>query len=490
MQELNLTNTKALLYVDRWQGKLAVDDTKGLWGKITRTVLSLLKFRTYDLSTVLSLAEQEKLSQKNIKYLSQKLAKKCGLSQPEWKALHTFTCYLDPHSTKKLDVDSFKIVAQKAKGNLALNKNLAKFKSKGGVCSVISKEAIDDFSEFAFKTQERTLGKFEAILAKVEFLEQDLTAEFSDEQKLYLEEIRTIESFRKMLANCQRIAFLSEQHEELFEKIKRVDAFVKRILSEAEKEAPRSPCTISAYDVENDASNRGKKPTFFARFLFRWILRTETTHTSICFRDRKGEDMEAHMWGSPRSVYHLSRLSFANRCYKAIGFNVDKFPSNEADLAKFKDFYGDSWEERICEEFGQIVREYLSKKENFEELDNPPFRRLISMIGFRWSLLKKTWRDGMHFSARKQAICSEFTVKALLHCTQKFNEEFEKRWQEINPSTPAPTLEPPIRKYRRLNRVMPHEVVKRAIATGYARVIEPAQIIQKIVKFHQYELAL
>jgi hypothetical protein len=175
------------------------------------------------------------------------------------------------------------------------------------------------------------------------------------------------------------------------------------------------------------------------------------------------------------------------RSWKTLGFLKEKYVEEKDNVSKMQQLYGDDWSQQLNQEYEAITQEYFGNRDNFKTFVNPPLRRLIAAIGFRFSPFAKPWQERTSFSSQG-VICSEFAVIGSLECIKRLNEKIATKWKEDGKSGPAPEVFPPVRPERRLTRVLPHEILERGKRT--ATVVEDPipNVMLKVVSFHQYRI--
>jgi hypothetical protein len=479
-------NNNFFYYVDR-QGNVQRDDYHGPLARIYRLVTSL--WRNYNLYNVYQAAGRtqfQTINKNEDKNLRQIIRKKLRFTKAEWKGINQICSPSERKWKKAIDTNFFRSIA----GNRAFNAKMSALIHLTRDYPLLgTMETLEALRAYSHKTE---LNNFVTMIQAADKAMQlsvilDMQQEPAEEEKLTIREVRALESLAKMNPFLNRFKEISEKNtrlSQLIDKSKMANQFISTITEKAEKEAPCKPGTFILYDMETDYALRGQRVSWLQRFIFNRLLGTNISHISVGYKDYNGKSIEAHMWGSPVSKFAQGSRSLGNYCFRT--FTLDpKTLVDASDHKIMKDFYGDNWGDEVASEYKRIVRKYFDTDRNPDllRLRNPSIRRLLAAIGFRYSLFQRSWEERAQFPEHKQVICSEFAVLSSLQCLDKLNQRIKKYWVNAgNDEAAAPKLNPPVRENRRLNRVVPHEVLQRSIATGTGKIVDQAPIIRKVVR--------
>jgi hypothetical protein len=235
-------------------------------------------------------------------------------------------------------------------------------------------------------------------------------------------------------------------------------------------------------------------------------MKSPITHVSIGYRGVDGADHEAHMWGSPVSRFRDEKRPLHTRTFRQIRFNPikmaegryetyrsffslkERYIKEDQNLANFKTLYGENWENEVSCRYEEITKQFFGNEANFKTLKNPKARRFWTAVGFRFSIREKPWQEKVRITRVGSVVCSEFAVKTSLQCLDLLNKKIEAEWKQSGHEGKAPELYPPIRANRRLNRVLPHEILKRGLNTKTIVVEEVPKVMTEAVEFSPFAI--
>lgn len=474
-----------LYYVDR-RGEVQRDNYRGPLARIYRLVTSL--WRNYNLFQVYHHAEDfDFLDHAESKHFDNALRKKLRFTAEEWKGLKQVASNDENQLLRAVNSDFFAKIA----GNRAFNAKVSAMinLTRQNPYDGMKIQTLEALRAYSHKTEHGNFVKMMAAADKVTRLitTYKLGETPEENEKLTIQDVRALESLvnmRPLLKRFKEISFgeTPTHLSQLVEKSKIAKDFVVGITAAAHIQAPCKPGTFILYDMETDYALRGQRVSGLQRFIFNRLLGTNISHISVGYQNIYNESIEAHMWGSPVSKFTQGPRTLGNHCFRT--FTLDpKTLVDAKDHGNMRALYGADWGDTVAEKYAKIVREYFNTEQNptLSTLRNPSIRRLLAAIGFRYSLFQRTWEERAQFPEHGQVICSEFAVLSSLQCLAKLNEQIAREWGEQG-EIPAPKLNPPVRENRRLNRVVPHEVLQRSIATGTGVISEQAPVIRAYVQ--------
>lgn len=479
--KLNIqSNLKSIYYVD-YSGAIQKEQSSGgCYSRLTRLISSL--WRNYDLFQVheASHCQKNNLSDKEKKFISKRLFKKCGITEWQHKKLRSITKN-GYHSSSKF--------LKEICANKKFNDGIKKLQTKGTNFFGVSNQVLGEVSVFSYKTTMKKAFIVTANKAEKIFSQYSTGQIIPETGKLNLNEVRELESVAKMQPLLNKIIQSNRKH---FSTLKGLHAAsekavktIESMLKKAEEEAPCLPGTFIVYDQENDYALRGQSVSSMQKFISKKLLGTNISHIAVGFTSEDNKDIEAHMWGSPVSKYTHSRRSLGNRCFKTIRMNIDKMVESK-EMTKL---YGKNWQNLVHDKYSLISKDHFLNNPDLKKLHNPPFKRLMAAIGFRFSIFKQSWQERCQFPTNHKVICSEFATMASLQCLSRLETEIQKDWKKQFPGeNTLPKITPPVRDNRRLNRLLPNEIVKRSISTGCASIMDPSDCIKKMIQFNDAAL--
>ena len=472
---------KTFYYLD-YSGSIQKNQySDGYFARLTRLITSL--WRNYDLFRVHAAFNNQTdscISTEDKEFVSKKLFTKCGITEEQRKNLISITSNGYGSSSEFL---------REIHSNKKFNNGIKKILANCSNFSEISNQTLGEVSAFSYKTTQRKA--FIATANKAE----DTLFKYTNSQpipktgKLTLKEVRELESCAKMKPLLSKIikssksnkSKISSKIKNLYKASKKASKTIELMLKEAEKTAPFLPGTFIVYDQKNDYALRGQAVSFTQKIASKILFKTNISHISVGFTSDNNQNMEAHMWGSPISKYAHSRRTLGNHCFQTIQMSIEKM----VDTEKMAKLYGEDWKDVIHNEYASISREYFLKNPELKKLHNPSFKRVIAAIGFRFSAYKQSWKERCQFPKSHQVICSEFAVMSSLQCLETLETRIQNKWKEQYPEEiTLPKITPPVRENRRLNRLLPNEIVNYAIKEGYATISPPAKCIQDLIQFN------
>jgi hypothetical protein len=420
-------------------------------------------------------------------YISEKIAKNCGITSDQYHSLVSMIKLLDTGRTDQhVDFTGF---LEDIRGNKKFNKAIKTLTGKVKNLGTVSHKVLEEVSAFSHKTTME--AEFIRVSKKANWVLEQYLKNGSialNGGKLTLKDVKTLESASKMKPLLDQIAAHQDlKNSSIYEIYKAVTTgsnFIEKTLSTAERQDPSRPGTFIVHDQATLSAFRSTPiPSLFI-WIFRNVLRTNIGHISVGLREKNGQDLEAHMWGAPVGKFVLSRRSLANRCFKTIRLH----PRLLVEERKMKLLYGNNWEGRLDERYEEISRAYFKTNPELKKLYNPRLRQILAGIGYRFSFSKQSWEERCEFPKHNQVICSEFAILSSLQCLKKLNEEIKNQWAFLGSTEEAPKLNPPIRENRLLNRVIPHEIVSRAIGEGLATEMPQADCILAMIQCNEENL--
>lgn len=474
---LNINNSpenKTFYYIDR-QGEIHTDNDHSRLGSLRRRIFTF--GRDYNLFHV-----QQRIntntSQEIKKEISLLTAKKCDISQEDYKALKKL-------SNQKYNENVSQFL-QRAESDASLNRKLNTLIKKTNGLATVRLEVLQDVAAYSYKMRQkeemiRVADKADAVYRA---FQNNLVV--AEEDKLTISEVRTLESLAKMQPIFDRWSHIQGENRavwaEISQKCTRSKEIVDGLVSQAERDAPIQAGTFILYDMDTDFALRGQRVSWIQRFIFEKLLGTNISHVSVAYNNTENQQIEAHMWGSPESRFTQGRRTLGNHCFKTFYIAPEHLVFSEEDQGKMQDLYGDNWRGVLQEKFTAIAREYYTE-DRLRELKNPPLRRALAAIGFRFSLFRKSWQERAQFPSNNEVICSEFALLSTLQCLDRLNEQIKQEYLENQgPLEVAPQLSPPIRENRRLNRVIPSDLIERTVRLEVATVGNQANCIRAVIK--------
>jgi len=476
-----MTTAKILYYVD-CKGAVWKDIESGPCPRLIRMIKSL--WRDYNIFHVEAALKQAPDSIEK-DYVCRAAAKKCGITSDQYSSLVSITKLLDTGNDQDVDFIPF---LESIKENKGFNKNIRTLMNKTKGLSTISQKLLEDVSAFSHKIKREDEIIRVAAKANTVFEKYQNSIILNNDEKLTLKEVKMLESSSKMKPFLDQIAkyrdLSGSSIDPLYKAVVNSHDFIERTLSIAEKEDPSKPGTFIVYDQATLSDFRSIPISLLAIRIFRNVLRTNIEHISVGVRDENGQDLEAHMWGDSVSKFVLSRRSLGNRCFKTIRL----LPQLLVDETKMIRLYGNDWEKELGRIYEKISLDYFKTNPELKKLYNPKFRRIMAAIGYRFSFYKQSWEERCRFPKNNRVICSEFAILSSLQCLKKLNERIKEQWDVSYPGEEAPKLNPPVRENRRLNRVIPHEIVARSLGEQFAIEISQAYCIKSMIQCNETTL--
>ncbi len=472
-------NSKILYYVD-YNGAVWRDVESGPCPRLIRMIKSL--WRDYNIFHV-EAALKRALPSLEKAYVSSIVAKKCGITNDQYRSLVSMSKLFSTGNTdQKVDFANF---LKDIRGNKKFNKNIKTLMNKTKSLSTISHKVLEEVSAFSHKTSMeaelvRVAAKADAVLDS--YLTDSV---IFTEDMLTLKDVKTLESSSKMKPFLDQIAQYQDLKDssiyEIYKAVTNTSKFIDTTLSLAEKQDPSKPGTFIVHDQETMSAFRNSPIPSFVIFIFKNIFKTNIGHISVGFKDENGQDLEAHMWGPSVGKFALSRRSLGNRCFKTIRLHSHLL----VDERKMKMLYGDNWEKLLDTKYEAISRSYFKTNPELKKLYNPRLKQILAGIGYRFSFSKQSWEERCEFPKNNRVICSEFAILSSLQCLKKLNEEIKNDWELLDSTEEAPKVNPPVRENRRLNRVIPHEIVSKAINDGLATEMPQAHCIRQMIRCNE-----
>ena len=87
-------------------------------------------------------------------------------------------------------------------------------------------------------------------------------------------------------------------------------------------------------------------------------------------------------------------------------------------------------------------------------------------------------------------ICSEFAILSSLQCLKKLNEKIKEEWEGKGKTGTPPKLNPPVRENRKLNCVLPGEMIQRLFDQKSAKLIDQPPCIKAMIQLNNEELTI
>lgn len=481
---------KTYFYLDR-QGNVQKDSNNGFFAPITRKITGL--WRNYNLFDVFVALNQKKyeteLATAEESYISVKVAQKCGISYDQFFELSCMSSDA---------IGNYNEFLSSIEGNSKFNANISKLikKTKGFTLHEFgSSPILQEVQTYSYKTgmKAEMIEAAEKAQNAFELFQSGL--EVPQELKLTLKDVRTLDSLAKMKPILDKWKEYQKDHIHSFGHlhVKAIIAnhIIDSLVSQAEEEKPLQGAFI-LYDMDTDYGLRGKRVSAIQRFIFNRLLGTNISHISVGYQNDNDQHMEAHMWGSPVSKYSQSRRNLGNHCFQTFRLDPERLVEGD-DQTKMEELFGDKWVNRLLNMYNDIAQEYYDPEKNarLTQLRNPSIRRLVAAIGFRFSPFKSrlTWEQRAEFPRNNEVICSEFAVLSSLQCLAKLNDEIQKQWVARGGIEDAsPKLNPPVRENRRLNRVVPHEILQRSMHVDSGIISKQAKCIRAVVVCNDSEL--
>ena len=480
-------------YVDK-KGIVQKDQNTGYFGYLTRCVTTL--WRDYNLFNVNKAmhkdGNEKSLLPEERSEIDAKIVKKCSITPDEYIHLKKIS---GAFSSKRFSQDNCSFL-KKIKGNNTFNTNIGRLINQAGTIEGITGTTLEKIRTYSYKTGMEK--QFIAVLNKAQNLwnEYDKNSsnptEITENAKLTLTEVRVLESLSKMKP------FLGEFNEQtrtaleitsLYEASEKSEALINKILERCEKEEGQTTGSFIVYDLKTDYALRGQKINWKLNMIHDYILKTNIEHVSVVYKNGKNQDIEAHMWGSPVSKFNKGRRTLSNHCFKTIQMTPSSLLDPE-NKRKMLELYGLDWENKLLKKYTDISRNQYEKNQELEKLTNPVGRRLLAVIGLRFGFFKRPWEEQCEFSPEKEVICSEFAILSSLQCLKKLNEKIKEEWEGKGKTGTPPKLNPPVRENRKLNCVLPGEMIQRLFDQKSAKLIDQPPCIKAMIQLNNEELTI
>lgn len=485
----NISNSgtiKTFYYIDN-RGAIQTDIDNTRLGAIRR---SLFTFgRDYNIFHVHQKINGE--TPKEIKKrISLLIAKKCGIKESDYKALKKMSTRAAQSGTSRAEQSNIKIseFLDRIETDRSLNRNLNTLIKKVGGLATVNLSVLQDVATYSFKIQKKEEMIRVADKADEVFRAFQNGQGVEQQNKLTISEVRTLESLAKMKPILDRWSIYQNAQTTvlsvLSEKSTRSEEIIESLTTQAEEQSPIQAGTFILYDMDTDFALRGQRVSWLQRFIFEKLLRTNISHVSVGYNRMAGErneQIEAHMWGSPESRFTQGRRTLGNHCFKTFYVAPEHLVSGE-DRDKMVELYGEEWRTVLQTKFTEIAQEFYNE-DRLRELKNPPLRRALAAIGFRFSLFRKSWQERAQFPSSNEVICSEFALLSTLQCLERLNQQIEREHlQQFGPLETPPQLSPPIRENRRLNRVIPSDLIERTVKLRQATLTPQADCIRAVIQ--------
>jgi hypothetical protein len=427
--------------------------------------MTLLEGRRYALCDVLQALFATHAPAPIMHTLYKQYALECGMREGEYEWLFD-TC-------SKTPVDQ--IIGNRRFG--LATKQLA---SLGFRIDGISRDRLVNLGKLAANVPSKE--KLESLHNRITSLQAAINRgrETDPKDRLSIAEMKLAEAIAR---SSDFITELQECEETIYDAnglIRGISDAIKEWQNLADDERRYRPGTIISYDPHNMWAHRGfggKAP------LLGWVsatlLRQKSEHLSIGLCD-EGRSIEAHVW----ERYRYERQPLSSRVFNS--YVIDVRALGEKDEAEFRMLYGDEWEARVREIYGEVARTFYIEEQKRRQVTNPHSRKAEAIVEPRWTL-PTDWRHKMQFRENK-AICSEYAVKSLLHTVDALNKRIAGEWKEAGHQGDSPELTPPVRSYRSLEKIVPSAVMTRL---AYLRIVEeerPLPLIGKIIIYRPYTL--
>lgn len=128
-------------------------------------------------------------------------------------------------------------------------------------------------------------------------------------------------------------------------------------------------------------------------------------------------------------TYH--RRSMGDYAFKTLEIDFDKIATEEG-RAMLEKMYGENWKEKVEELFEEIAFTIHTNSDNFKEIYNPPYKRILAAISFPFSPAPNG--ADRHQKLGKNLICSEFvlktTIESILFLEDRLREDLNARGGE------------------------------------------------------------
>lgn len=461
--------------------------------RLLRILPTAFGFRSYDIQKVLPAMQKMEPGRENVsnvEYLVSKLAKKAGLSQSDYENLKVLSRhYANPSScvyySHQEQISLVKFL-EGSLGNKRLNQSIRTFAKQIGDDSVIHRKALSTMMQMTYRT--RSMKALSQVAQKIQRISPFITSTVPFE-KLTLRELIVMEEGEKLLPffkvfDQMRLEFSHRSPlKELKQDIRIISDFTQKVQAIAEQQAPHAQAgSLIFYDVHNFAARRGFWGKLFDQAVMKLLTKSPIFHSSFGYRDEAGKDIEVDIWAR----FRKGRRSLFNRTYKTLNWNVEKLAGNDVDRAKLQRLYGTNWVQALESKYGLLLRNFFKDPKDFMHLYNPASRRLFVGLGLRWNPFSKDLKDRIEL--KRQAVCSEFTLKTCMQNFFKLQEIVDNDWKKAGHDGESPKLSHPIREHRRLHRVTPNEISDRLVSTGFAQEVPIAPIIRSVIDFHNYDL--
>ena len=252
----------------------------------------------------------------------------------------------------------------------------------------------------------------------------------------------------------------------------------------ADEQQPYESGRIISYDSYNMWDHRGfgKCRRIFSMIAVT-LLRQKSEHLSLGVRDGE-RNMEAHVWEKYRYEYQ----PLSSRVFNSYKVKMDSLAVGEETKSAFEALYGDEWVKELEKRYQKIALAYYSKpKQEVLDLTNPHSRKIDAFfLTPRWTL-PDDWREKMKFKGKK-AICSEYAVKSLLQTLDQLNKKVAEEWAEKSNEEDAPELTPPIRTYRRIEKITPSAAMTRLWYMNTLEEMTTPLVIRQTMRFEPYKM--
>jgi len=462
------------------------------FSRIVRAFCSLTGWRSYDLAKVLPAMQKmpsTSQQQSNINFVLEKLVKRSGLSASDLEVLKSL-------SSSSVPPEKARNFIEKSIGNKALNQAVLTLRSQLKDDSLVDRKMLQTIATFSHKT--KSLENLDRAVEKVKHIQpmlrkKGMVGTLSPEQKLTHRDLIVIEDMSKLVPILQKFKKMGlyQSKEQplgaLASKIHRVSNFTNQVHNIAERQAPHAKSgTLIFYDIHNYAAKRNFWGGLFDTVVFKYLFRTPIFHASVGYRNEKKQDVEADIW----ATFREGRRSLYSRTFKTMEFNLEKLTGNDQNRKKLEQLYGKNWQQALETKYNRLLRSYFKHHEPYKNLHNPASRRFLVGVGLRWNPFKKDLAQRAQFN-QKQSVCSEFATKSMMQCFIQLQEAVGTDWaksKRFPKDQEAPQLDHPIRDYRRLHRVTPHEMTRRLVETGFATEAKRPSIIEDLITFHDYDL--
>ena len=467
-----------LLYLNR-EGELRLDQGSSLIG---RAIATFVEGRNYDLCAVipalltLNRAELGSKFSENQKYLYTKLAKKCGISGEDLEAIRLIGDLSLVDGNNRASLSTF---LEKVEGNLVFNNGLRKLLETGVTTESVSRKALTDLSLFAFKTRNKAL--FLKRYEKIEKIDRDRT-NLTDEEKISIQEMKYLEWMARLGPFIQQLTQKGVATTDLCDKIVTTHTVLENLKATADEEQRHQPGTIISYDSHNMWDHRGfSRCRRIFSMIAATILRQKSEHLSLGVRE-EGRNMEAHVWEKYRYEYQ----PLSSRVFNSYKVNMESLAVGEETKAALHALYGANWVQQLERRYQEIAIEYYKNPpQEVLELTNPHSRKIDAFFFTPRFTLPDDWHEKMKFTG-KRAICSEFAVKALLQTLDRLNQRIAEDWDDREGD--APELTPPVRSYRRIEKITPSAAMTRLWYMRALEEVRPPEVIQQVMRFEPYTM--